>query len=387
MIYHLLESESGKETDWLPPLSVAEADIPRYLQNVATQLTYDAKMASEPLTPRQNFDRKEILGNMSVQEYAEQHFISHIKITHSPNTISSWISTLNNHVYPEIGSFPIAQVRVFHIYDLLQRFQAKGYSHGSVIKLYTVLSRLFDHAYKRELIAENIMARVERPRPRKNEGLSAYPACFSAEEICEIFDLVDRESLFWRTFVRLMADTGIRRGECCALTWEDINFKENLIIVSKSAGYTPATGVYIDTTKNRQSRCVSVAPEVMDLLLTMYILRKSTSAFVFPGKNATERDVPISPQTATRWFSRFGSKFQIPDFHPHKLRHSFASISITNGADIASVSELLGHSDKSFTLKVYTHSNQSAHASTSKIFRNVIESTQQMRKSAYVGNC
>jgi integrase len=48
----------------------------------------------------------------------------------------------------------------------------------------------------------------------------------------------------------------------------------------------------------------------------------------------------------------------IHNLHPHKRRHTFASIAITNGADVASVSETLGHSDKAVTLRMYTRANE-----------------------------
>ena len=59
--------------------------------------------------------------------------------------------------------------------------------------------------------------------------------------------------------------------------------------------------------------------------------------------------------------------------HPHKLRHSFASVAITNGADIASVSEALGHYDKNFTLKMYTHADAESMKRASNIFRNAVK--------------
>ena len=55
--------------------------------------------------------------------------------------------------------------------------------------------------------------------------------------------------------------------------------------------------------------------------------------------------------------SSFGRHYGVK-IHPHKLRHSFASVAIINGADIASVSETLGHSDKAVTLRMYTHANE-----------------------------
>ena len=66
----------------------------------------------------------------------------------------------------------------------------------------------------------------------------------------------------------------------------------------------------------------------------------------------------------------------IEDLHPHKLRHSFASIAITNGADIASVSEILGHSDKAVTLRMYTHADQASMTRASNIFREAIKRKQ-----------
>ena len=63
----------------------------------------------------------------------------------------------------------------------------------------------------------------------------------------------------------------------------------------------------------------------------------------------------------------------IEDFHPHKLRHSFASVAITNGADVASVSETLGHADKAVTLRMYTHADAESQKRASEIFRQALK--------------
>ena len=70
---------------------------------------------------------------------------------------------------------------------------------------------------------------------------------------------------------------------------------------------------------------------------------------------------------------KFSERYGVPDLHPHKLRHTFASIAITSGADVASVSEALGHSDKAVTLRMYTHANDESVNAASKIFREAIK--------------
>ena len=64
------------------------------------------------------------------------------------------------------------------------------------------------------------------------------------------------------------------------------------------------------------------------------------------------------PQSPTKYFRKFGEKYGIKDFHPHKLRHTSASVALTSGADVVSVSERLGHSDTAVTLRMYAHANE-----------------------------
>ena len=79
------------------------------------------------------------------------------------------------------------------------------------------------------------------------------------------------------------------------------------------------------------------------------------------------------PQSPARYLQNFAKKYGVQDLHPHKLRHSFASIAITNGADIASVSEKLGHTDKAVTLRMYAHADQESIKRASQIFQDAIK--------------
>ena len=68
----------------------------------------------------------------------------------------------------------------------------------------------------------------------------------------------------------------------------------------------------------------------------------------------------MNPATLTTLFRGWGKKYNIEKFHPHKLRHTMATISIANGADVVSVSKKLGHATPALTLNVYSHANEEA---------------------------
>lgn len=87
----------------------------------------------------------------------------------------------------------------------------------------------------------------------------------------------------------------------------------------------------------------------------------------------------MHPQTPGRYMSKFAEKYGVNHLRPHKLRHSFASIAITNGADIASISEKLGHADKSTTLRLYTHADQESMRRASQVFRDALKENSEDR--------
>ena len=80
----------------------------------------------------------------------------------------------------------------------------------------------------------------------------------------------------------------------------------------------------------------------------------------------------MNPQAPTSYLIRFGKKYNLPGIHPHALRHTMATISIVNGADIVSISKKLGHSNTSITLDVYSHANEEAQQRANDVLAEAI---------------
>ena len=83
------------------------------------------------------------------------------------------------------------------------------------------------------------MDKVLRPRPRKDEVKTQEAEAYTVEEIRHIWNCLSQEPLKWGAMIRLLIDTGIRRGECCGLQWKDVDFAKNTITICGNLCYTP----------------------------------------------------------------------------------------------------------------------------------------------------
>ncbi|BDF69143.1 site-specific integrase [Oscillospiraceae bacterium] len=313
----------------------------------------------------------------TLSQYGEEVFMPAKTISMAENSRCSFQCQLDRWIYPALGNLKMPDITPANISALLLSMQAQGKAHATVVKCYTILNGLFKMAYLSDTIPKNPMDKVERPRPRKDEAREPEVEAYTVEQVRRILAALDNEPPKWRVLIRLLIDTGIRRGECCGLKWENLNFKDSTITIAGNLCYTPQKGVYLDTPKNGKARVVDVDPEIMALLRSLRSEQAAhaISSFVFTQDNSPE---PMHPQSPTRYMKKFSARYSVLDLHPHKLRHTFASIAITSGADIASVSEKLGHSDKGVTLRMYTHADQESMKRASQIFRNALKNDMKI---------
>lgn len=368
--------KSRLSTRWYPPHGWSQRAIDKELKKQEAAFEKAVKegkiLSKEEQKEQERLKALEYAQIKTLKQYCESVYMPTITVNCAENTRSSYQGNLDKWIYPALGDFKITEITAAQIDALFISMKSQGKGHATVIKVYNILFGIFKRAYKHDLIEKNPMDKVTRPEPRKDEVKKQEPESYTADEIITIWNSLEQESLKWRAYVRLLIDTGARRGEICGLQWKDVDFKENRITIAGNLCYTKAKGVYLDTPKNGKIRTVDVDPAVMALLQQhrREQIQKFLGPYVFTQDDYPD---PMHPQSPTRYLKKFEKKYGIPDLHPHKLRHSFASIAITNGADIASVSEKLGHSDKSVTLRMYTHADQESIKKTSDIFRKAIK--------------
>lgn len=190
-------------------------------------------------------------------------------------------------------------------------------------------------------------------------------------------------SILYETYFKLIIATGMRRGECCALKWEDINYAERSIHVCGNAVKTTGDEIIVKAPKTKAgNRYVYFSAEMESLLreyetfcaaeMERYDRREQTKDdYVFRRKGMK---LPMTSSIFTWRFKKILKANDLPtDLNVHSLRHTAASLFIASGTDVGTVAGLLGHSQPSTTLDIYTHAFDKNKKAASQIMQSSLE--------------
>lgn len=310
------------------------------------------------------------------KEYASKVFMHTKLLTMAENGRLSYEMYFNNHINPVIGDCLMTEITPAMIESLVVGFQ-QTHAHASTIKLWNILNGVFKMATIDDTVKMNPMTKLERPKPKAEEQPEEESdKAYTAEELKYILKSLAKEPVKWQLYIRLMADTGLRRGECSGIQWEDINFEDNEITIRHNLQVSKEKGIYDKRPKNKKVRVVDVDPDIISDLKKYREAEaeKPKSKYVFTQENS---DKPIYPTSPTKYFASFGKRYKIKDFHPHKLRHSNVSLALGEGADIPAVSQRAGHSNPAVTMRIYAHSNQKAIRKAGQKARDALKDKQK----------
>lgn len=232
--------------------------------------------------------------------------------------------------------------------------QGKAAAPKTVRHIYCLLAMVFKFAYEQEYITKNPIDKVECPKLTKKKV-----DALTQEEAAAFFTIVDECPIDFRCMLYLLVTAGLRRGELAGLQWRDVDFEKLTLTVERNVTYTPESGIVVDTPKTENSvRVLPLLPKVAAMLQeyrTEYFPSDDKNCFIFYGKKGTRS--PRLPDGITDRVKLFMKRNNLPDMSPHDLRHSCATLLLSNGADIKSVQEILGHTDASTTLNFYVRSD------------------------------
>lgn len=379
-----------------PPTGWSKKAIDRELQRVMGEFEAACKRG-EVLTKEQEkalaLQEIEERKRMQAEEERKPTFNRYVEIfmnekaaTFAPGTLENYRNVLRkaSAVFGTMKMEDIDFLKVKqYIIDLQNNgtndFNGKPLAHKTIIKHYIVLHALFENAVENEILQFSPMQNMKRPKPRKDE-IVKEAIVYTESEIQNIIECLNQEPLKWKALIMFAIDSGCRRGEIIGLKWEEIDFKTGKVNICRNAQYTSGKGTYISTPKNGKSRVIYLNPPALKVLAEWkrkqaflhFAQGLPNNGFCFTQDNGEM----MNPQAPTSYLTRFGKKYNLPGIHPHALRHTMATISIVNGADIVSISKKLGHSNTSITLDVYSHANEEAQQRANDVLAEAIYTTK-----------
>lgn len=306
-------------------------------------------------------------------------FIEQIKKSRSQNTIISYQNVLGraSKVWGEYKLSDISKAMVRQYITDLQDV----YKYKSLCLHFDLLRNMFRVAAEDEIIRYSPMQTMKKPLRSKDAQTEETDKAYTEEEVQYIMQYIEDEELKFKAIVYFMLDSGCRRGEVCGLTWDCVNLKTGEVEIKHNAQHFTGEGVKILSPKSGRERKIILNTAVLKIMATWrktqieWCFKQGIPVCHYCFNNATGG--VMSPDSLTTTFRNWGKEHGVKNFHPHKLRHTMATISIANGADVVSVSKKLGHSTPSITLDVYSHANEEAQRKANEALANALYSNKK----------
>ena len=269
-------------------------------------------------------------------------------------------SVFKKHVAPAIGDRQLHSVRPSQLQKILNGIKEGGYSNETIQFVNQIMHQMFKQAVKEGIILRNPCEGVTTPKGKPREPHTALTVDQQARFTAWLLD----EGQLLNPFVKMMLYTGMRCGEVCALQWQDVDLKKNVIHVRHTLHWLKGKGSVLTTPKTKCSiRDIPLQPQARRILKKERSRLLSDSVNAFSGETFVFHDEdmkPIQYNRVNRYVSRISEQIQkqdptFPAVTTHVMRHTFATRAIENGMPPQVLKSILGHSSLAMTMDLYSH--------------------------------
>jgi len=255
----------------------------------------------------------------------------------------------------ELGGLRLQAIRPHHVRGALDRLQARGLSHRALHKALLLTRAVFKEAVKVDLIprnpAEGVSFRAPKPPPTAR--------VLHPEEVPLFLEAARGERLY--PLLYLLLTTGLRKGEVCALRWEDVNLEEWTLTVRGNRTTLRGRAIESSPKTERARRTVYLPQDAVAVLKEWKAKQEEERAHAGEAWEETgyvftsPLGLPVHPDTLNKVVRRVCDRARLPRLRVHDLRHTHATLLLRKGVPAEVVSEKLGHSTVAFTLSLYRH--------------------------------
>lgn len=314
---------------------------------------------------------------ISIADFLDSWFEGYAMLNCRYNTLKGYRTIINIHIKPELGLYKLKNFSSRTAQDFINMKAAEGYSKSTLSGIMGVMSMSLRWAiHPQKLIKENPMLYVKIPKievTKKESNLKVI----SLDEFKKIIERFPFPSPS-HVLLQLAYHTGMRGGEVCGLTWDNIDFENNTITVNKTLIYKSGGKSELSDPKTSCSnRDILVGKTLMSILKKqkvwqaqnklMYGTYYKDSDFVCTRKDGTN----VIATSIVSLNKIINTQLGI-DFTFHDLRHTHATMLLEAGGNIKDIQRRLGHSKLSTTMDTYSHVTNKMSQDSVDLFESII---------------
>ena len=286
------------------------------------------------------------------KDFAQGFMDTYSAMNHKESTQDSYRDVLRLHINPVFGDRRLTEIERKDIKQFIISKQAGGLSAGTSRLILSYFSAILSEAVDDEHILANPATGV-RKVIGKNDAPEISP--LTAVELNHLLETVSEKVPSHYALFLLLARTGMRIGEALSLQWGDIDFRDRFIEIKRSV-----VRGKVSTPKSRKTRRVDMSPQLTEALLIHQTESKKKGLRLGIGEiellftNETGNGIDAN-NWRRRVFYKALEKGKMRRIRIHDLRHTYSTLRIQAGHNVADVSNQLGHHSVKLTMDVYYH--------------------------------
>lgn len=264
-----------------------------------------------------------------------EHFC-HPDSGHSPLTGQVYRRTVTGHLIPQIGHIRLDLLSPDDIDTMLSALRTQGLGAGTQHRILTVLSSAMRQAVKRRLIPTNPVKGATKPSYR-----TSLPPIPTPEEVVLMIAASYKADQQFGDAIKLIASTGMRRSEACALRFTDFDATHGTLTIARSMLEINGGGRVEGRTKtDRGRRTISLDAACIDIIVRRQKGAQPDAFILGTGSNS------LAPVRLTHVYHRLADRLGIKATRVHSLRHFNATQLLANRVPLPDVAARLGDDPK-----------------------------------------
>lgn len=310
------------------------------------------------------YNKKTTPNVMTVKELYDM-WLGTYQHTVEESTLNKTMNVFNIHIIPEWGSTLVTNIKPLDLQRYINTMQGKILHYRKITGYFR---RLLNIAVRMDMIDVDPFTKVDMPKERRQTNKSKQ--FMDIDEFKAFVEVLDSQYKYINqqayTLLRLGAFTGMRTEELLALQWEHVDFDNGYISIMQALGRGLNGSTYIKVPKSQTSRrTLKIDNKMLVVMSDWYEVSnyKNRDDYVFNNHGTT-----LQVMRPNKWLHDVSDKYGVAvGLSMHKLRHTWATLALDQGASVKQVQTYLGHADVSMTLDVYSDITKRASDETGNI--------------------